>query len=93
MDEGRVNKGILQYWQTLFGIISFVFAAGVIYGEFKSMKKDQVNSELVNKQRYDELQARYQRQFELINKLNDRIIELEKDAAYDSGLHQSEREK
>jgi hypothetical protein len=93
VDEGRVNKGILQYWQTLFGIISFVFAAGVIYGEFKSMKKDQVNSELVNKQRYDELQARYQRQFELINKLNDRIIELEKDAAYDSGLHQSEREK
>lgn len=93
MDDNKINKGILQYWQTLFGIISFVFASGVIYGEFKSMKKDQVNSEVVNKQRYDELQARYQRQFELINLLNNRIIELEKDAAYDSGLHQSKREQ
>ncbi len=86
------NRGILSYWPQIGAIISFVFAVGVFYSENKTMKAKQAESELVNKQRYEELQGRYQRQFELINKVNDRLIELEKKSAYEEGYHKAEND-
>ena len=83
------NKGILQYWPQIGAMISFVFAVGVFYSENKTMKAKQAESEIVNKQRYDELQGRYQRQFELINRTADRLIEVEKKISFREGYEKA----
>jgi hypothetical protein len=76
-----VNKGILQYWPQIFGIASFVFTAGVVYGKFGQMDEKQKNSEL-----------RQDRQFELYQVLERRMIEQEKSREYYKGVRDGRSE-
>jgi len=76
------NKGILQYWPQIFGIASMVFTAGVVYGKFGQMDEKVRNTEL-----------RQDRQFELIQAQEKRIIELEKRTEYYKGLRDGRNEK
>ena len=74
--------GILQYWQPLLGIITFVAAAGMFYSRVLQIEQKQVEQD-----------GRYQRQFELINKISDRVTVLEKESAYQKGLRDGLNEK
>jgi len=67
--------------QSVAGLVSFVFGAGLLYGEFKGMKAKDV-----------ELEARQQRQFELYNKVSSDILELKKEAAFNDGYHEAMKE-
>lgn len=80
MSQSRPN-GILQYWPTLAGIISFVFTAGVVYGKFGQMDEKVKNTEL-----------RQDRQLEIIQSQDRRIIELEKRTEYYKGLREGRNE-
>lgn len=71
----QTNRGILQYWPQIFGIASFVFTAGVVYGKFGQMEEKAKNGEL-----------RQDRQFELYQVMEKRIIDLEKRSEYYRGL-------
>jgi len=76
------SKGIFQYWPQILGIASLVFSAGVVYGKFGQMDEKVKNVEL-----------RQDRQLELYQTLEKRIIELEKRTEYYKGLRDGRNEK
>ena len=75
--SNRNNRGIMQYWPTIVGLISFVFAVGVFVN-----KTDSAN------QAVKEVNARLDRQFETMNGISLRVTVVEKEAAYQKGLHE-----
>lgn len=66
----------MQYWQTITALIGLVFAGGIFYAKVQAMQ-----------QQIDGLEDRATRQYEQINKQDERIDQLEKDAYYQKGLH------
>ena len=72
------NKGIMQYWPTIVGLVSFVFAVGVFVN-----KTDSAN------QAVKAIDARLDRQFQMLQELNARVFIVEKEAAYQKGLHEN----
>ena len=72
------NKGIMQYWPTIVGLISFVFAVGVF-----------VNKTDSSNQAVKAIDARLDRQFQMLQELNARVFIVEKEAAYQKGLHEN----
>jgi len=75
------NKGILSYWPQIFGISSFVFTAGIVYGKFGQMEE-----------RQKAVEARQDRKFELHSQLEKRMIEQEKRTEYYKGLRDGRTE-
>ena len=68
----------MQYWPTIVGLISFVFAVGVFVN-----KTDSAN------QAVKAVEARLDRQFQMMQELNGRVVIVEKEAAYQKGLHEN----
>lgn len=89
MTRNQNNKGIWQYWQTIMGIVSFVFAAGVFYSENKEMKAKMIKVEEAYRAKDTELEKRQDRQFQLYQELEKRIIDLEKRSEYYRGLREA----
>ena len=81
MATSNPKQGIMQYWAQIFGIASFVFTAGVVYGKFGQMDEKVKNTEL-----------RQDRQLELYQTQDKRIIELEKRTEYYKGLRDGRNE-
>lgn len=69
------KHGILQYWQPLLGIITFVAAAGMFYSRVLVMEKN-----------FTDLSNRQDRQFQLYQTVNTEIGKLKEDAAYQKGF-------
>lgn len=76
------SKGILQYWPQILSMVTIVAAAGMFYSNVNNAFTQIKN----NSDRQD-------RQFELIQKLEGRIIELEKRTEYYKGLRDGRTEK
>lgn len=76
-----VNKGIWQYWQALVGMGSILIGVGVFYAKTEAQGERIKNAE-----------ARADRQFELIQTMEKRIIELEKRTEYYKGLRDGRTE-
>jgi hypothetical protein len=76
------NKGIWQYWQALAGMASFLIGVGIFYAKTEAQSERIKNAEL-----------RQDRQFELIQTQEKRIIELEKRTEYYKGLRDGRNEK
>ena len=68
----------MQYWPTIVGLVSFVFAVGVFVN-----KTDSAN------QAVKAIDARLDRQFQMVQELNARVVIVEKEAAYQKGLHEN----
>jgi len=77
----KPNSGLMHNWQLLAGIASFLISVGIFYSETKGMKE-----------KITALEGRYERQFTLINEQTKRINELEKEAAYNRGRHESKKD-
>jgi hypothetical protein len=69
--------GILQYWQPFIGIIAFVGGAGMFYSKVQLMEK-----------KLAEIENRQDRQFQLIQSGDKRVNDLEKESAYQKGVHE-----
>lgn len=80
-NRSNPNKGVIQYWPQILGIASLVFSAGVVYGKFGQMDEKVRNAEL-----------RQDRQLEIIQSQDKRIIELEKRTEYYKGLRDGRTE-
>jgi len=76
------SKGIWQYWQPLVGMASFLIGVGIFYA------KSEAQSE-----RLKNLELRQDRQLEIIQSQDRRIIELEKRTEYYKGLRDGRTEK
>lgn len=70
-----VEKGILAHWQPMIGMASILIGVGIFYAKSEAQSEKIKNSEL-----------RQDRQFELIQSQEKRIIELEKRSEYYRGL-------
>lgn len=75
------DRGLLAYWPQLIGLVSLVFGAGVVYGKFGTVEQKQ-----------KEQDQRQDRQLEIIQAQEKRIIDLEKRTEYYRGLRDGRNE-
>ena len=76
------NRGIWQYWQPIIGVGGFLIAGGIFYNRVESAF-----------QKLQEVEKRQDRQFDLIQSLENRIIDLEKRTEYYRGLRDGRNER
>lgn len=70
-----VNKGILQYWPQILSMLTIVAAGGVFYNRVESAF-----------QSINEIKDRQDRQFELYQKVETRLNDVDKRSEYYRGL-------
>ena len=87
------NKGLLAYWPQLIGLVGLVFSAGVIYGKFGTMDEKQKSMETNHDNDKKAIDGRMDRQLEIIQGQEKRIIDLEKRTEYYRGLREGRNEK
>ncbi len=75
------SKGIWQYWQPLVGMASFLIGVGIFYAKSEAQAE-----------RLKNLELRQDRQLEIIQSQDRRIIELEKRTEYYKGLRDGRNE-
>lgn len=72
---------IWNYWQPLVGVATFLVAGGIFYNKVVTMQQKQT-----------EIEARQDRQFQLIQSMEKRISEIEKKEAYEDGLRDGKKQ-
>lgn len=77
----EINNFLFKNWTVVVWFVAAVFAAGGIYSEFASLKNEVVV-----------LEERLGKKIEIINSLEGRVIQLEKDLEYEKGYLQGKKE-
>ena len=75
MAEVNVTKFLANNWSIVVGILAAIFTAGSIFAEFTALK-----SELKT------VHERLDKKIKVINELEDRIVEIEKELQYEKGF-------
>lgn len=75
MAEVNVNKFLANNWSIVVGILAAIFTAGSIFAEFTALK-----SELTT------VHERLDKKIKVINELEDRIVDIEKELQYEKGF-------
>lgn len=75
MTEVSVNKFLSNNWSIVVVLLGAIFTAGTIFAEFTALK-----SELST------VHERLDKKIKVINHLEDRIIDIEKELQYEKGL-------
>lgn len=75
MAEVNVNKFLANNWSIVVGILAAIFTAGSIFAEFTALK-----SELKT------VHERLDKKIKVINELEDRIVDIEKELQYEKGF-------
>ena len=78
----EMNNFLQKNWSIVIWLVAAVFAAGSIYAEFTTIK-----SELVS------VRGRLDKKITVIDGLEKRIINLEKEVEYEKGYLQGKKEK
>ena len=87
------SKGIWQYWQPLVGMASFLIGVGIFYAKSEGQSEKIRNMEATLEANRKTAEARADRQLEIIQSQDRRIIELEKRTEYYKGLRDGRTEK
>ena len=77
----EVNNFLAKNWSIVVWLVAAVFAAGSIYSEFTAIKS-QLSS----------IEDRLDKKIKVINSLEQRIINLEKEVEYEKGYLQGKKE-
>jgi len=80
-DMSEVNNLLQKNWSIVVWLVAAVFAAGSIYAEFTAIKS-QLSS----------IEDRLDKKIKVINSLEQRIINLEKEVEYEKGYLQGKKE-
>jgi len=80
-DMSEVNNFLQKNWSIVIWLVAAVFAAGSIYAEFTAIKS-QLSS----------IEDRLDKKIKVINSLEQRIINLEKEVEYEKGYLQGKKE-
>jgi hypothetical protein len=75
MAEVNVNKFLANNWSIVVGVLAAIFTAGSIFAEFTALK-----SELST------VHERLDKKIKVINELEDRIVDIEKELQYEKGF-------
>ena len=77
MKEGEVNvnKFLANNWSIVVGVLAFIFSAGTIFAQFTALQ-----AELTT------VHDRLDDKIDIINELEDRIVEIEKEIQYEKGF-------
>ena len=73
-NEVNFNKFIANNWSIVVGLLAAIFTAGSIFAEFTALK-----AELTT------VHERLDKKIKVINDLEDRIVEIEKELQYEKG--------
>ena len=75
MAEVNVNKFLANNWSIVVGLLAAIFTAGSIFAEFTALKQELTT-----------VHERLDKKIKVINELEDRIIEIEKELQYEKGF-------
>ena len=70
----NLNKFLANNWSIVVGLLAAIFTAGTIFAEFTALK-----AELTT------VHERLDKKIKVINSLEDRIVEIEKELQYEKG--------
>jgi len=73
--EVNVNKFLANNWSIVVGLLAAIFTAGSIFAEFTALKQELTT-----------VHERLDKKIKVINELEDRIIEIEKELQYEKGF-------
>ena len=75
MAEVNVNKFLANNWSIVVGLLAAIFTAGSIFAEFTALKQELTT-----------VHERLDKKIKVINELEDRIIDIEKELQYEKGF-------
>ena len=75
MAEVNVNKFLANNWSIVIVLLGAIFTAGTIFAEFTALKTE-----------LSTVHERLDKKIKVINQLEDRIIDIEKELQYEKGL-------
>lgn len=75
MAEVNVNKFLSNNWSIVVVLLGAIFTAGTIFAEFTALKTE-----------LSTVHERLDKKIKVINQLEDRIIDIEKELQYEKGL-------
>lgn len=74
-NEVNVNKFLANNWSIVVGLLAAIFTAGSIFAEFTALKQE-----------LKTVHERLDKKIKVINELEDRIVDIEKELQYEKGF-------
>lgn len=74
-EENSINKFLSNNWSIVVGLLAAIFTAGTLFSEFTALK-----TELAT------VHERLDKKIKVINELEDRIVDIEKELQYEKGF-------
>ena len=75
MAESNINKFLSNNWSIVVGLLAAIFTAGTLFSEFTALK-----TELTT------VHERLDKKIKVINELEDKIVDIEKELQYEKGF-------
>jgi len=73
-EEMNINKFLSNNWSIIVGLLAAIFTAGTLFSEFTALKTE-----------LQTIHERLDKKIKVINELEDRIIDIEKELQYEKG--------
>ena len=73
-ETNNVNKFLQNNWSIVVGLLAAIFTAGTLFSEFTALKTE-----------LSTVHERLDKKIKVINDLEDRIVEIEKELQYEKG--------
>jgi len=77
----NLNKFLTNNWSIVVGLLAAIFTAGTLFSEFTALK-----AELTT------VHDRLDKKIKVINELEDRIIDIEKELQYEKGKEEGKKQ-
>ena len=70
----NINKFLANNWSLIVGLLAAIFTAGTLFSEFTALKNE-----------LQTVHERLDKKIKVINELEDRIVDIEKELQYEKG--------
>lgn len=74
-EENSINKFLSNNWSIVVGLLAAIFTAGTLFSEFTALKNE-----------LSTVHERLDKKIKVINELEDRIVDIEKELQYEKGF-------
>jgi len=74
-EETGINKFLSNNWSIVVGLLAAIFTAGTLFSEFTALKTE-----------LSTVHERLDKKIKVINELEDRIVDIEKELQYEKGF-------